>query len=493
LAAAGARAEYISCDIRNPAAVQALVADVERRCGDVDALIHGAGILRDQVIKDKSSNAFDDVVSTKVDSLLNLVEAIGTEKLKLAVLFSSVSGFFGNTGQCDYAAANEILNRCARRLQSTTFAKVVALNWGPWSDVGMVTPEVANKMRSNGVQLITPTAGRKAAWQEIAGERCEGVRSILGYGPWIEQKDAPSPLLRTTALGTVAPPLLADQEVKFEPNGSVTARIQISQDRQPFLIDHQIDGKAVFPLAMAVELMAETAAIAQPDWHLVEIADIRMLSGIVLDNHAKEIIAHAEPVRRNATTSEWNVQLLGADKRRRFYQSIVRLSSVQPTPPALPRVPTIAQPALVTASEAYEQYLFHGPAFQVLEELSRVDETGIDAVAIPSDATACMQRSVGPWLIDAMILDAAAQLALVWSNVIHEIVMLPTRATRYQAFGDLGCGAVELRLRTRHGAEQNAYRADIWVTRGDVVLGHIEGLEGAGSAQLNRITAGKSR
>ncbi len=493
LAAAGARAEYVPCDIRNLAAVEALVAEIECRYGEVDALVHGAGVLRDQVIKDKTSEAFDDVVATKVDSFLNLVEAIGPEKLKLAVLFSSVSGFFGNTGQCDYAAANEILNRCARRLQSTTFAKVVALNWGPWADVGMVSPEVAKKMRANGVQLITPTAGRRAAWREVANERTEGVRAILGAGPWIQQEVIPSSDSHEQTFQGVAPPLLAGQHVKLEPDGSVTARILLSPDRQPFLVDHQIDGKAVLPLAMAVELMAETASIAERDQHLVEVADIRMLSGIVLDQTSKEVVARAELVRRDAISSEWTVQLLATDSKRRFYQSIVRFSAARPTPPPLPSVPAIEQPALVSASQAYNEYLFHGPAFQAIEELSRVDETGIDAVAVPSDAAACMQRAVGPWLIDAVILDAAAQLALVWSNLIHETVMLPTRAARYRSFGDLGRGPIELRLRTHNGAEQNAYRADIWIIRGDVVLGHIEGLEGAGSAQLNRITAGKIR
>ena len=148
---------------------------------------------------------------------------------------------------------------------------------------------------------------------------------------------------------------------------------------------------------------------------------------------------------------------------------------------------------MLTATEAYERCLFHGPAFQVITEILRVDETGIDAIGIPSDATQCMARSVGPWHIDAVILDATAQLALLWSEITHDIVMLPTRAARYQAFGDLGREPVEIRLRTRRTAERNTYKADIWIIREGVVLGHVEGLEGAGSSQLNRIMAGNSR
>ncbi|HEX4415800.1 MAG TPA: SDR family NAD(P)-dependent oxidoreductase, partial [Lacipirellulaceae bacterium] len=492
LEAAGARAEYVSCDIRDPAAVESLIADVRWRYGQIDAFIHGAGILRDQMIKDKTSDAFDDVMSTKVDSLLYFLQAIEPDKLALVVMFSSVSGFFGNTGQCDYAAANEILNRCARRLQSSTLAKVVALNWGPWADVGMVTAEVAKKMRSNGVQLIAPAAGRAAAWQEIISDKSGSVRSILGFGPWIDSNGN----LKAAAevhLGAAPPPLLADQDVKRNFDGSVTAKIQLSTSRQPFLRDHCIDGKPVLPLAMAVELMAEIASVAQPGWHVVEVADIRMLSGIVLETHAKEIIARAEAVEQYESESGWRVQILDAEGKRRLYEAVVRLSRTPPSRPALPVIPVIERPYLLTATEAYERCLFHGPAFQVITEISRVDETGIDAIAIPSDATRCMGRHVGPWLIDGVILDAAAQLALLWSEIIHDVVMLPTRAVRYHAFGDLGMGPVELRLRNRQSADRNAYKVDIWITRGKELLGHVEGLEGAGSAQLNRIMAGNSQ
>jgi len=286
---------------------------------------------------------------------------------------------------------------------------------------------------------------------------------------------------------------LADQDVKRNSNGSITAKIRLTPSRQPFLLDHCIDGKPVFPLAMAVELMAETASVGQPGSHVVEAADIRMLSGIVLEHHTKEIISRAELVGRSEAQSEWRALIVDAEGKRRLYQSTILLSRMAPKRPAPPVIASLQQPSMLTASEAYERRLFHGPAFQVITEIPRVDETGIDAIAIPSDSTRCMARSVGPWLIDAVILDAAAQLALLWSEIIHDVVMLPTRATRYQSFGELGSEPVEIRLRTRQVAERNSYNADIWVTRGNELLGHVEGLEGAGSAQLNRIMAGNSR
>ena len=53
-------------------------------------------------------------------------------------LFSSAAGFFGNAGQSDYAAANEVLNQYALQFsQKHPKCNVVSFNWGPWEG-GMV-------------------------------------------------------------------------------------------------------------------------------------------------------------------------------------------------------------------------------------------------------------------------------------------------------------------------------------------------------------------
>ena len=54
--------------------------------------------------------------------------------LDFFALFSSVSSLLAPAGQVDYAAANAFLDAFA---VSRHNARVVAINWGPWSDVGM--------------------------------------------------------------------------------------------------------------------------------------------------------------------------------------------------------------------------------------------------------------------------------------------------------------------------------------------------------------------
>jgi NAD(P)-dependent dehydrogenase (short-subunit alcohol dehydrogenase family)/acyl carrier protein len=187
LSSSDVRFEYVPCDVRDPDALEAVVADVVDRLGEIDVLIHGAGVIEDKKLVDKSADSFDRVVGTKVDPILTLARVLDLERLRLTVLFSSIAGVFGNAGQGDYAAASEILNRFACRLAGRATGRVVSINWGPWIGAGsMVTRDVAGMFAEKGIDLISVTAGREAAWREIACPSSKAVRVIIGGGFWLD-------------------------------------------------------------------------------------------------------------------------------------------------------------------------------------------------------------------------------------------------------------------------------------------------------------------
>src|SRR5262249_46636205 len=90
----------------------ALIAAIYERHGRIDAVIHGAGILEDKLIRHKTPESFERVFSTKLTGARTLVERLHDD-VKLVVLFSSVSGAFGNRGQGDYAAAGDAFDKLA--------------------------------------------------------------------------------------------------------------------------------------------------------------------------------------------------------------------------------------------------------------------------------------------------------------------------------------------------------------------------------------------
>jgi acyl transferase domain-containing protein/NAD(P)-dependent dehydrogenase (short-subunit alcohol dehydrogenase family) len=172
-----ASVHYTPVDVRDPAAVAALVTDVYRRHDRLDGIVHGAGVLADGLLIDKTPEAFTRVWQTKVDAARALAGSARAD-LRFLVLFGSVSGVFGNRGQADYAAANDALDTLARIWSQGSCSpgnqvRVLAIDWGPWAPpsdgTGMVSTELIREYVRRGIGLIDPADGVACLFAELAG------------------------------------------------------------------------------------------------------------------------------------------------------------------------------------------------------------------------------------------------------------------------------------------------------------------------------------
>lgn len=189
---AGATVSYLQSDVRDENAVRRMVEEIYRTYGRLDGAIHGAGIIEDKLVEDKTPESFDRVFDTKIDSTIILSRVLRPDSLKFFVLFSSVSGAFGNRGQVDYAAANAGLDGIAAYLDQRWPGHVVSIDWGPWDKVGMVSDLVRAQLVQRGVQLISGIAGVRALEQEILRGKKGEVQVVLGGGPWEVSSPVPS-------------------------------------------------------------------------------------------------------------------------------------------------------------------------------------------------------------------------------------------------------------------------------------------------------------
>jgi len=171
LSGLAASVHYSAVDVRDPASVTALMNDVYRRHGRLDGIVHGAGVLADRLLVDKTAEDFTQVWETKVNGARALVEAARGD-LKFLVLFGSVSGVFGNRGQADYSAANDALDTLARIWTPRACGRVVAVDWGPWAafenGTGMVSTELEREYARRGIGLIDPEDGVACLLAELA-------------------------------------------------------------------------------------------------------------------------------------------------------------------------------------------------------------------------------------------------------------------------------------------------------------------------------------
>ncbi|WP_075879982.1 type I polyketide synthase [Vreelandella massiliensis] len=167
--ATGAHVEYQAVDVTSSEDVQAAVNAARRNHGPVRGVIHAAGVIADRALADKTPVEAASVIDTKLQGFASLLAATGDDELRLLVVFSSAAARYGNAGQADYAAANEVLNKWARIEAASRGDDCVvkSFNWGPWNG-GMVDEALARHFRERGLALIEPAAGARLMVDELA-------------------------------------------------------------------------------------------------------------------------------------------------------------------------------------------------------------------------------------------------------------------------------------------------------------------------------------
>ena len=77
----GSHVIYRAVDVTDPASVAGAVAEGRAIAGPVTGAVHGAGVLADRLIEDKTDADFRQVYATKVDGLRALLDAVGEDAL----------------------------------------------------------------------------------------------------------------------------------------------------------------------------------------------------------------------------------------------------------------------------------------------------------------------------------------------------------------------------------------------------------------------------
>ncbi|HEX7087413.1 MAG TPA: 3-oxoacyl-ACP reductase FabG [Vicinamibacterales bacterium] len=109
LAAAGLKAEALSLDVTDAAAIEAAVTGIVERHGRLDVVVSNAGITRDQLLLRMKREDWDAVLATNLTASFVLCQAALKPMLRQrygrVIAISSVVGQMGNAGQANYAAS----------------------------------------------------------------------------------------------------------------------------------------------------------------------------------------------------------------------------------------------------------------------------------------------------------------------------------------------------------------------------------------------------
>ncbi|WP_345869959.1 SDR family NAD(P)-dependent oxidoreductase [Shewanella algae] len=435
--AIGASAEYLSLDVSNPDAVASTLAPIQA-LAPISGLIHGAGVLADKHIADKTLAELELVTGTKVGGLSALLRALAPNKkaaehLKLLALFSSAAGFYGNTGQSDYAMANEILNKTAHRLHhELPTTRVISFNWGPW-DGGMVNAALKQMFESRGVYVIPREAGAKLFAEAILA------------------RSEPQLLIGSSMQGPGGKQGLNHIDVPEAQAGPQTLSRSIKRQELALLEDHCIGGNPVWPTVCALQWMLQSAqSLFGGDWRAV---DYKLLKGVVFDTDEKRL----QLSLTLGTDGELQASI-SCDERPQYQATLLPLIQ-QPLMPQHASQP-LAHVSMTEIGEGELQVrqgsefyhsgaLFHGPQLQAITEVLQFDDQGLSCRYRLPDAASSEDRAL-------IQQDALLQAMLIWARLKYDAASLPSSlATLWQnaLLPENDTGLIRLQV-TKHSSRQ---------------------------------------
>jgi len=468
---AGIMLKYYSVDIRDSVDVNRILNEVRAEYGPIQAVIHGAGILEDRLIVDKTTEQFRKVFNTKVDGLESLLAATSRDPLKYLILFSSISARMGNKGQADYAMANEVLNKMAQQEAFRRHdCRVISFNWGPW-DGGMVTEGIKREFARRRIEPIPLETGALCMLCEMAEKSNRPVEVVVG-GPAIPARSQPS---KTPA----KPTRLKDRE-----SLALTFSRELDVNHFPVLGAHVIGGKPVVPFALMAEWLGHGALHGNPGLKFCGIDDMRLLKGIKLDRVKKTIRLMAGKTVKNGNRFEVDLELRDGVKDGREVihsraKAVLGDRPMQPPAYELPRdlaVENYARPV----ADIYQSILFHGHDLHGIKRIMNCSPLGMTAklASAPPPVNWMKEPLRSRWISDPLVLDCAFQMAIVWCHEQVDKLCLPSYCASYRQYRDsFPTDGVTAVLEVREVSEHKLCGDFIFLDSNHTVVARLRGYE----------------
>ena len=128
----GGRAESVSLDVTDHAAVAELPGSIVARHGRLDIVVSNAGITRDQLLMRMKRDDWDQVIATNLTAAFACAQAVIKPMIKQRggriISVSSVVGQAGNAGQSNYAASKAGLIGFSKALAREVASRGVTVN-----------------------------------------------------------------------------------------------------------------------------------------------------------------------------------------------------------------------------------------------------------------------------------------------------------------------------------------------------------------------------
>ncbi|MFZ1287903.1 MAG: SDR family oxidoreductase, partial [Candidatus Phosphoribacter sp.] len=443
--AAGGTVHYHSVDLTNADAVAAVMADVAERSGKIDVLLHAAGLEISRNLPQKEPREYDLVFDVKTTGWFNVWSAASALEVGAVVAFSSVAGRFGNQGQTDYSAANDLLCKVLSSFRHTRpQTRGLALDWTAWGGIGMATRgSIPKIMEMAGVQMLPPDAG--VAWirREVAATAYSGEVIVAGVLGMMAQEYHETGGADPAALAGAGPhgPMVGTVSASVYHGLVVTTTLDPKE--QAFLYDHRIDGTPVLPGVMGMESFAEAAAMLAPEGYRVgSVENVSFLNPVkffrdeprtlTITAQATAAAEGSDLLVRCSLTAERALPGQATPTKTTHFTGTVRLTT-EPVAQETEKVKTKPEGTPLANSDVYAFY-FHGPAYQVVGEAWRKGQGSMTRMADPIPDNHVPEDA--PLAIAPRLAELCFQTAGLWEAGTAHQMALPTKVGRLRVLRD---------------------------------------------------------
>jgi hypothetical protein len=443
----GGTAHYRQCDVTDADAVAVLVKEVKDEHGRLDVLVHAAGLERSHFLPDKPPQEFNLIFDVKADGFFNLLKATHALAcpLKVSVVFTSIAGRFGNAGQTDYSAANDLMCKVTSSLRTVRpDTKAIAIDWSAWAGIGMATRRsIPEMMQRAGIDMLQPESAVPVVRREVITGGTGGEVLIAGeLGILLDPRgpDGGVDLAGANKRIEHAFPV-AGQVTAVDVNTGFTFEAELDPKAEPFLHDHAMDDTPLLPGVMGVEGFAEIACLiasrlgsAKTSYRVASIEDIDFEAPVKFyRNEPRKITwrASVSPSGDGLVTDvilESVRELKTGTQLTQHFSGRVILEQAEDGSgePPTAQAPTWNGSATLDPEAIYRVY-FHGPAFQVLEGVQSDGDRVIRKFRLDLPPMTGQPKET---LIAPLLIELCLQTAGVWEIGKTGVLALPTAIDR---------------------------------------------------------------
>ncbi len=364
-------------DITDTTAVDAMLDRIDTAMPPLAGVIHSVGVLSDGSLGNQTWQRFQQVLWPKVLGAWHLHKATLGIDLDMFVLFSSVTGVVGNSGQGNHAAANAFLDQLATYRRSLGLPGQ-SIAWGAWAGLGEAEEQrerIERQLEASGTGWISPQQGLKAFDELVRQDMTAGMVAAVDWAVLAENFEGRPLFLEE---------LLVDESAGEQSTIATSADLLSQLRERP-----QYDWEELLTVFLQRELQAVLRLPFAPP-STVGFFDLGMdsLMSVELRNRLNRALAGEYVVSNTAVFDYPNVTALASHLAEEIAQSRVN-------GPTIPVAESVS-PTLRRASSADEEGIAivgiacRFPSAPDLESFWKLLESGTDAV---TDG----RQDAGPW------------------------------------------------------------------------------------------------